>query len=369
MLFGVSMDCNVQPTPTLGVGVRSSISYLEMRMSSSILETLDALSLAPDEQTETVGQCLDLLSQALERWHVGGGEERTRRSLGGHALALSAVQAPESLCAALEQARNTRRELDLVSLDAASVGGLVQAARAVVVGSERGGEPAELRVRYRPVMVNTVGVETPEGFRQFQLNHGSAIQIPCDLLVISARLSKEGEVDGQVANALRWRYGMTLDPEARLLTVDSEVWTSLQPAAERAPFDHVLVLWIPSDSERAEAVYDRAIEGVFASLLAAEHLGIAVRRVGLSYLGGHRVQGLETAVETLVFGAIRWLKRAARAEEIGCALLRSEDVAAWNRAMDGALGRAYVGEDSDPVLEALRAEVLAYARRYKEGYL
>ena len=52
------------------------------------------------------------------------------------------------------------------------------------------------RVRYRPHLVNTVGLDTIR-FIMVPL-----IQMPCDILVVSGRISEDGTIDGQVVNAL-----------------------------------------------------------------------------------------------------------------------------------------------------------------------
>jgi hypothetical protein len=338
----------------------------------SIEETLAQLPFEEEELGETVAQTLDLLAQALEQldMRLRGSDAATRRSFGDHARNLEHLKAPSTLVSQLNALRKHRKTLTPTELQKEGVEQLVALAQGFVESSGTGQVEGERRVRYRPHLTNTVGVETASVFREFQLHHGSVIQVPCDALVISARLDAEGKADGQVANALKWRYGFSLDPNAILLRHSEEVWVTHQRIENPlAPFSHVLVLWMPSDADRTKALYEEALQTVFAALLALEHMGLELRRVGLSYLGGHRVQELDSAVETLIFAAIHWLKKADRAEVICCTLLQKEELDRWNEAMNQALGRAFAGVDGDPVMVALQSEVLSLVRKHRDGVL
>ena len=78
---------------------------------------------------------------------------------------------------------------------------------------------------------------------------------------------------------------------------------------------------------------------------------------------------MPNAVETLIFAAIRWLKRAEKAEKICCTLLQKEELDQWNLAMNKSLSRSSIGIDDDGVILALRTEVLSLARKHKDGVL
>jgi len=333
-------------------------------------DVLTSLPLGQEDRDESLGQGLDILAQGLEHYSADTLKvESRRRSFGGHARLLEKHGVTGSIPDSLAAVRARRREvMDGFEVEQESLQDLLDLIGGLLFQLGADAAPYRLRIRYRPVMVNTAGIETPRGFRQFQLHHGSAIRIPCDVLVISARMSSSG-VEGQLANALDGRYDLSPDPTSRLLSIADGVWTTCQPAPSEAPFSKLLTLWMPEETEQVNDVYGRAVAGVFASLMALEHLDGAIEHVGLSFLGGHRVSDMDTAVQTLIFAAMHWLKRSERGESIRCALLQVDELEAWDASMNRALGRVYVGGHEDPLLDALRREVLEQALPLREGPL
>ncbi len=338
----------------------------------NIQEHLQGLSFEPEELTETLGQLLDSLAQSLEAWTQGlsGSENRDSLSFGGHAKRLAELEAPAQGQEQLEQIRAFRRaSLDINHLDESVLRTLQGKILDHVEFAETGGVTAQIRIRYRPVLVNTVGVETPSGYRQFQLHHGSVTHIPCDVLVLSALQRENGGVDGQVANALSWRYKLNLDPQAVFLKTAGSHVTLQEVPGHTAPFNHVLTLWLPPGDDLGSVPYDEAVRGLFGALLAAEHLGISCERVGLSFLGGHRVADTQGAVSALMFAALDWMKKANDLDTIGCALFQRAELDAWSASMNQVLGRSSAAAEGDPLIDALRAEVLALAGPHRDGVL
>ena len=108
---------------------------------------------------------------------------------------------------------------------------------------------------------------------------------------------------------------------------------------------------------------------MFSALAALEYMGVGCKKIGMSFLAGHRVQGLDTAVEQLVLSSLHWLKKSSQSLEVCCTLLQIDEVDDFDSEMNRSLGRSTVGVDGDPMIAALRAEVLTLTARYKEGPL
>jgi len=337
----------------------------------NLLETIGTLSTTPEECGEALAQSLDILAQSLESIDqlLGDHQEQIRRSFGDHARNLEQLRAPSDWLELLSNIRRFRKKINVLEPEEILVAELFEMIAELLQKTGVGGRMYHRRVRYRPHLINTVGVDTPTGFGQFQLYHGSAIQMPCDVLVVSGRVSPEGKVDGQVVNALRWRYNLTINSKDGFVRESDEIWLVHQEINHpNAPFKHVLCLFLPPEPKRAQALYQQGLQTVFAALSALEYLDVPCRKVGMSFLAGHRVQGMDNAVETLVLASLQWLKKSARAQEVSCTLLQMDEVDSFNCAMNTTLGRSTVG-DGDPMISALRTEVLTLAARYKDGPL
>jgi hypothetical protein len=333
-------------------------------------DQIQALSIEPTERSESIAQSLDILAQVLEAIELRLSKSSVRRSFSDHACRLHELGAPKKWQQLLGEIRVHRKTIDALEPQEQSVRQLISLVAKMIDASDTGSVLYHRRVRYRPHMVNTVGIDTPTGFGQFQLYHGSVIQMPCDILIVSGRVADDGQIDGQVVNALKWRYDIGVDPSQVCFRYSDEVWiTHQQVSHPKAPFSHVLCLFLPAEPERAQELYELGLRSTFAALSALEYLDIPCANVGMSFLAGHRVQSMQTAVEKLVLSSLQWLKRSNRSQDVCCTLLQLDEVERFNTAMNETLGRSSIGADGDPIIVALRQEVLTFASRYKDGPL
>ena len=129
---------------------------------NTIIHTLQHLEYDEDERSESVAQSLDLLAQSLEAldMRINQTEQRTKRSFGGHARHLQAIGADENCVAKLNEIRAFRKTLNPTKLSEDGVRDLVQHIMEFSQLSETENIIGERRVRYRPHLTNTVGIET-----------------------------------------------------------------------------------------------------------------------------------------------------------------------------------------------------------------
>ena len=336
------------------------------------LQVVENLSLEVNECAETIAQSLDILAQVLEGLDIRlrKSNQITRRSFGDHATNLAELNAPQDWQDLLSEIRKYRKIISILEPEKERVEYLTSLIRKLIIISDSTDVEYQRRVRYRPHLVNTVGLDTPTGFGQFQLYHGSVIQMPCDILVVSGRVREDGMIDGQVVNALKWRYKIQIDPTAIRYRHSEDVWVTYQKVSHpNAPFEHVMCLFLPSEVQRAQELYKDGLQAVFAALAAVEYLEIPCKKIGMSFLAGHRVQSMDNAIEFLMMAALQWIKKSFQSQDVSCTLLQLEEVNRFDVEMNRSLGRASIGVDGDPMIGALRSEVLTLAYRYRDGVL
>jgi hypothetical protein len=156
----------------------------------NVKDQITTLSTVENERSESIAQSLDILAQVLESidTRLTGQDREIRRSFGDHSRNLQQLQAPKEWQDILGEIRTHRKTINALEPKEAKVRKLITLVAQLIDMSNSQNVVYQRRVRYRPHLVNTVGLETPTGFGQFQLYHGSVIQMPCDVLIVSGRL-------------------------------------------------------------------------------------------------------------------------------------------------------------------------------------
>ena len=231
----------------------------------------------------------------------------------------------------------------------------------------------------KPETINSVSVETSQGYKTFNLVHGDITVVSTDLLVLSTHGNPAMAPTGQVLNALWDRHGVTIDPNCHWLDFAEGRWTCFQRQPEPSTFSAILTVRIPSLQRQQEPLpfFDEAVRGVFASIAALEYMGHSFPIVSLSVLYGQRLimehdHGEElypTVAESLIRHALHWLKKSDQTHTVQFVVFEEEQMAAWDEAMNKTMGRSLISAGSDTVLVSLCQEIIDAIRSRPDGRL
>lgn len=208
--------------------------------------------------------------------------------------------------------------------------------------------------------INSVSVETPSGYRSFQLVQGDIAALPTDLLICSSHPDEHRPLDGQIIRRLRERYGVALQQACRFLSLDHDCWTSFHPAPAGLSYTHALVLRMPEPVSKNEGnvLFDNAIQGTFAAAAALELMDYRFPVVSIPLLYNRQLENRVAGAEALIRRATAWLKQSAHTHTIQMVFCDTRDMACWDEAMNRSLGRSYVSGGSNKLVAGLCSEVL-----------
>lgn len=334
-----------------------------------IIQFLKNLDLSKESGFESLGQILDSLVQVLEEIE----KEITRkpsvtRSLGELESFLRKNQLLD-LANSLSDIRAFRKKINIREPEPTKVALL----RDLVVGLINLTEFKDIehiyRIRYLPVLENSTGIESQNGFSRFNLYHGSISHIKCNTLVISA--SKDGDVlDGQVLNAIKWRYGISGNPIFSIFkSVGLDIHYYNMEDVDSL-FTHLVVLAADVNLKVVSASQQKQFYvQLFGALNQLEYIGIDLKEIGLSFLFGNRTDDRELSIQALIFESLMWLKQAKGTKSIHCSLLHRQELELWNDTMNATLRRSSVDPSSNPMIEALKLELLNLLDKHKVGEL
>lgn len=222
--------------------------------------------------------------------------------------------------------------------------------------------------------INTLSIETPHGYREFQLVHGDVSDQPADLMIFSTHAG-HGRPTGRVLRALESRYGsLDLSNAGLVLPLsghspfhlwlesssrDSTAGVYALQVPDDAPFKRLLMLRLHGahrfDSQVAAINgYQRAIQGVFAAVAALEFVGECYRTIALPILGGARHFPKVEAVTALLQTALDWLRVSRHTDSIHFVVNDLTETGAWSTAMDKALDRTFADGDYSAASAELR---------------
>jgi hypothetical protein len=208
-------------------------------------------------------------------------------------------------------------------------------------------------------VINSVSIETPTGYKVFQLVQGDITVLPTDLLICSSHVDEDRPLDGQIIHRVRDRFGLTLDGARRLLALEHGCWTCFQSAPPRLPFAHVLILRMPEPQpgSAGNALFDAAIRGTFAAVAALEMMDQPFPVISFPVVYGQEISDFVAGAETLIRRATAWLRQSAHTHTVQMVFVDSQDMASWDEAMNRSLGRTYLSGGTSQVLVSLCREV------------
>jgi len=211
--------------------------------------------------------------------------------------------------------------------------------------------------------VNTMSIETPTGFRTFNLVAGD-ITTSQDPLVIASSWRIVDSIGGQVINAFK-RHGIGFDHLSPIINLGNGIGTFIVEAIENPSPWRLLVVGLPGAehleeiSEQVKQDFKRGIWSLFGSLAALELRNESYTAISIPVLGGNRSFPREFVASTLLGQAVEWLKTSRSMHTINAWVYDEEMVPVWIEAMDSVLHRRTVSSTADSVAQALIDEILS----------
>ena len=212
--------------------------------------------------------------------------------------------------------------------------------------------------------INTMSVETPAGFRTFNLVFGD-ITSSQDPLVIASSWRVFENIGGQVISAFE-RQGVKFDQLSPIINLGNGIATFSVDVNDSIHPWRLLVVGLPGAEGRAEVTdqlekdFKSGIWSLFGSLAALELRGECFNAISLPMLGGNREYSPEFVVSTLLDHAVEWLKTSRSMRTINAWVHEEEMAQVWIEAMDTVLHRRTVSSTADSVTQALIDEILSH---------
>jgi hypothetical protein len=305
----------------------------------------------------------DLVYQVADEYIIGrrfGGDEVARQSL-GKKLAYLEKDPNEELKKALKRFRAHRLKCERkAALTEDMIAALQAAASQVVRASGLGNREFISRVPIGTRTINSVSIDSPRGYRYFHILHADVFSVPADLTIISTHADPTTPPQGQLVNALQKR-GISIDPTRILLVVDRDtMWTCFQAVGDHDTVRAVLTARMKTSRRLADpqAYFDTAIRGIFSSVASLEYLGNRFRTINLPVIYGQRIVDYQAAIESLLRHSLVWLRKSDYTESVNFVVYSSDELGAWNSAMNVTLGRSLVAAGSNEVLKGMTREVI-----------
>jgi hypothetical protein len=208
--------------------------------------------------------------------------------------------------------------------------------------------------------VNIIGIETPRGYRTFELYQGdlSALDFPVDILVVSAFAGDYTPTRGSLIGALHRRNGIDVGALARDAEFDLReqfgVWVS-RPVSGQA-FTRVLGVELTGGG----LATDEVIENIFIALAILEAKRVPVHSIALPLLGtGQQQLRPSEVIRPLLEAARRHLQRSSEVERVIFVAREPDRAAALSTAINQLLGREQVSLPRSQLLNALRQDLEA----------
>jgi hypothetical protein len=324
-----------------------------------VIAYLKALELTEGEILESLGQIIDCLVQSLEQIDKRmNNNPMTSGSLGDFQKLFDNSEGTETLGLKLASIRNLRKTIDINNPSRDMVNQLREAVIDFIRASDTEQLHPERRIRYKPELVNVTGLDSLFGFKQLKIFHGSVTHIPCDTLVISANISN-GELEGQILNALRWRYDLKIESPTLLYEeIDSKILL-VNSTHSNSPFKRVVILALTDKLNLLSTNQLKSwLQVLFASLCALEYNSDTFEGIALSFICGNRVTSKSEAVQQIVLESLKWLKQSPKCTTISCSLFLKSELELWNSSMDATLGRKNINTKDFEFVGILRQEII-----------
>ena len=219
-------------------------------------------------------------------------------------------------------------------------------------------------------VVNTMSVETPTGFRTFNLIHGD-IRETDDPLLIASSWEIIGGVGGLVIESLEHTYGVDFTKRTPIVNLGNGVGTFEVDAPNDSLRWRLLVVGLPGAEGRVELsendlkLYSEGVWTLFGSLAALEMRGENYASMSMPVLGGNREYPPKFVASTLLEHSMGWLKTSRSMTTINAWVHDKTMLAVWVEAMDSVLHRHTISSTAGSVAQALKHEILAQIQTSK----
>ena len=209
-----------------------------------------------------------------------------------------------------------------------------------------------------------MSVETPTGFRTFNLVAGDIAESD-DPLLIASSWEIVGTVGGLVIDSLEDAYAVDFANRTPVVNLGNGIGTfEVDAANDSLPWKKLLVVGLPGAEGKAELSqtdlnnYEDGVWTLFGSLAALEVRGESYTSMSLPVLGGNREYPKEFVALTLLKQSMEWLKTSRSMTTINAWIHDEQMFPAWVEAMDSVLHRRTVSPAADSVAQALKLEIL-----------
>lgn len=334
----------------------------------TIIKKLQDLDLSEKNLFEAVGQILDSLVQVIENIVFDISQEVPKsNSLGDLEIALrkhDKITYAESL----SNIRVLRKTINIKNPELSKVQQMRDAVLKFIESTEFTDQEYKIRVQYLPELINCSGIDTSNGFCKLNLYHGSISHINCRTLIISAAIKEDG-FEGQVFNALDWRFDLTKIQRKSVLSIGDFKIFHYDTKASDTYFDQLIILGLDESVEIAKEDVENCYEHTFSFLSYLENLGIDISNIGLTFLLGNRVDNKEASIILLIQKSLSWLKQVKKSTTIHCSIFYTELVELFNTTMNQFLNRSYIDSDANPILNALIIELKTILQGLEKGTL
>lgn len=333
-----------------------------------MIDFLNKLNFKEHDRFESLGQILDSMVQAIEEYGKQMfGEELSSRSF-GELEAYLRDKKRNDLAEQLNVIRSHRKTISIRNPEESKLIELRKLIIELIDDLQLKNLEHKYRIRYIPEMKNSTGIESQNGFCRFNLYHGSISHIVCNTLIISASID-DLDLDGQVLNALKWRYNLPSTSTASYQFSDSGQIQVFNTTELDTLFDTLIILCV---SEQ-EGVLKNSLctdyyQNTFGVLNQLAFMGFNLKHVGMSFLFGNRIEDKELGIQSLILESLNWLKQSRGIDSMHCSLLHIDEMELCNQEMNQTLNRSSI-DDTDPVLQELRSEIRDLLEDHKTGLL
>lgn len=227
------------------------------------------------------------------------------------------------------------------------------------------------RIPIRNTMVNSVSVETLEGYRYFQILHADVFRVPSDLTIVSTHANPDEVPSGILVEQLQ-KKGIQINPDNVFQIINKDrTWTCFQEVQDKDNISAVLTIRMKKSDhlDNPALFFSDAVRGMFASIAALEYLGHRFQTINLPVIYGGRIVDYTSSIEALLTNALQWLKKSDYTERINFVVYSTTELVHWNNALDSLMGRSLVSSGSDKVLDGLLKELAYHLSLEKTGIL
>lgn len=334
-----------------------------------IIDFLNRLDISSENSFESLGQVLDSVAQVLEEIVKELTKNNTLIRSFGELEAFLRKNNLLELANMLSEIRVFRKKINIEEPEPEKVTIIRDMAVDLIKKTKYSNIKHSYRIRYTPKLENSSGLESQSGFSKLNLYHGSISHINCKTLIISAS-KQTNKLDGQVINALKWRFTIKEDANYTLFKNNYCDIVYYDMKKQESLFDHLVILSVKNELSIINSKLQKQLYvQLFASLNQLEYLGVDISEVGMSFLLGNRTENKELSVEMLIFESLIWLKQAKTTKSIHCSLLHIEELNLWDKTMNSVLGRSSIDPKSNPIVDTLKIDLVNLLEKHKSSSL